>query len=172
MLSWLPTSPCHGFCNSAPPEKGIWKEHYAVPLVVFWWLLRQYGSGCEIQAVCFNLKRPRVVWQGENWSCCNPFLEWINVMICDWTHVKHVVYIHFSFFHFYINSILFPTLHINPCSSACSKCFLHYFSFISNIDACFAMPFTWFLLTILHMVILKITHVSYYIYDTWTTLVL
>jgi len=70
---------------------------------------------------------------GELETCYN---LWSNTC---WTCGIHSFFIS----HFYINFISFPTLHINACSSACSPCILHDFSFISGTayQHMFTMPF-------------------------------
>ena len=161
---WLPTRQpaffLHSLLQNHPPE-GFSKSPWHVRWYYIHGKSRLWYTRISIYTYTdlafFNNVTILTVWQPwENFPNGHLLRSVIEHMLNMW---------YMFIFHFYINSIPFPTLHINTCSSTCSTCFLHYFSVIFDTMYwhMFAMPFTWFLLTSLHMVILRITHVSYYI---------
>jgi len=115
---------------------------------------------------------PPILTLHERWLMCMLWSRVGPVMIYDQIHVEHVACIHFLFHILtltsFISDIAYRHMFICMFTMLFTWLFIHFRYCVStHVHHAFYMTFTYSL----HMVISRITHVSYYIYDTLDKLV-
>jgi len=133
-------------------RKGFWKECHRMPFIVFWWLLRQYGSGHEIRAVCFDPKRSQVVWQGKNRMLRHSFYFYFYFEHLNFTRSYLIdMKISWSLDHIDLISTIYDLI-IRWWSKICFFILtLHYY--LHAFDMPLTHVFNWRLTCILHMLL-------------------